>query len=93
MGRWYYLFVLQWLTLDHVYERSFPIYDEVPDYAMQVHDGIHSFIRPNKTIHLLVGTGGIDLGIKFVSVTENKMAGSMKNLQNGRHTEKKITDI
>lgn len=47
---------------DHVYERSFPIYEGVPDYTMQVHDGIHSFVRPNKTMHLLVGTAGIDLG-------------------------------
>jgi len=47
---------------DHVYERSFPIYKNAVDKSTLDSSGkFHIFSLPNLTIHLLVGTGGIDL--------------------------------
>lgn len=49
---------------DHVYERSYPIFKDVPDKSTMYVDAAtkkQTFVAPNKTIHLLAGTGGIDL--------------------------------
>jgi len=48
---------------DHVYERSYPIFDGVFDKSTMIDpiSTLPAFINPNGTIHLLAGTGGIDL--------------------------------
>jgi len=46
---------------DHNYERSYPLYDDVPDIPPQSDSEISKFINPKKPIHLLIGTGGIGL--------------------------------
>lgn len=51
------------LTADHVYERTYPM----DRYHFDEHHfgdwDIHLFVNPDKPIHAIVGTGGIDLGI------------------------------
>jgi len=49
---------------DHVYERSYPVYKDIPDKGSMYNDPAtkkQTFVAPNKTIHLLAGTAGIDL--------------------------------
>jgi hypothetical protein len=49
---------------DHVYERSYPMFKDLPDKTSMYIDPTtkrQTFVSPNKTIHLLAGTGGIDL--------------------------------
>jgi len=47
---------------DHVYERSYPMLDgEADTSTLNLEGNVQTFIKPNKTIHLLVGTGGIEL--------------------------------
>jgi len=46
---------------DHIYERSYPIFNNVSDSTHNLVDGVQHFVQPGKPVHLLVGTGGIDL--------------------------------
>jgi len=46
---------------DHVYERTYPVYKDVPDTTVVVKNNEQTFVNPSKPIHLLVGTGGIKL--------------------------------
>lgn len=46
---------------DHNYERSYPVYKNQPDINLTIQDGVQHFNNPNKTIHILAGTGGIAL--------------------------------
>jgi len=46
---------------DHNYERSYPMYNGHADINFTVQDGLAHFVGPNKTIHILAGTGGINL--------------------------------
>jgi len=49
---------------DHVYERSYPVFKDIPDkstMSIEPTTKRQMFVVPNKTIHLLAGTGGIDL--------------------------------
>jgi len=47
---------------DHGYERTYPIFDAVPDDSqLQIHNKVQTFTSPNKTMHILTGTSGIDL--------------------------------
>jgi len=56
----YHVSIAMWGD-DHVYERSYPMYNnEIDTSTMQVQDNIQTFIKPNNTIHLLIGTSGIE---------------------------------
>jgi hypothetical protein len=48
---------------DHGYERSYPVFEAVPDVSdYKIYEKqIQSFIQPSKPIHLLTGTSGIEL--------------------------------
>jgi len=46
---------------DHGYERSYPVFDGIPDKAFKMVNKVPTFQNPTKPIHLLSGTAGVGL--------------------------------
>jgi len=70
---------------DHVYERSYPIHDGILDVSTMYIDPVtkkQTFVSPNKTIHLLAGTAGIDLD-GFVPGEAPLWSAYRENISNG----------
>jgi len=47
---------------DHGYERTYPVFDDIADKEdLQIRNKVQTFVAPNKTIHILSGTSGVNL--------------------------------